>query len=130
MIIDFHLHLGKGEPAASPLQRNLLPQSLIQIMDEAGEDKGIVFPVTYGDYWAANQELKGYVDRFPERLILFGRVGNTADAAENGRMIRCAEKCGFRTEGVLREARYSERDGKYHDNVIMGVLASDVLSET
>jgi len=82
MIIDFHLHLGKGEPDASPLQRNLLPQSLIQIMDEAGVDKGIVFPVTYGDYWAANQELKGYVDRFPERLILFGRVGNTADAAE------------------------------------------------
>jgi predicted TIM-barrel fold metal-dependent hydrolase len=82
MIIDFHLHLGKGEPGAPPLQRNLFPQTLIQIMDEAGVDKGVVFPVTYRDYWAANQELKGYVDSFPERLVLFGRVGNTADAAE------------------------------------------------
>jgi len=82
MIIDFHLHLGKGEDDAEPLQRDLLPRPLIQIMDEAGVDKGVVFPVTYRDYWAANQELKGYVDIFPERLVLFGRVGNTADAAE------------------------------------------------
>lgn len=49
--------------------------------------------------------------------------------AENARMIRCAEKCGFRTEGLLRDARYFERDGEYHDDVTMGVLASDVLKQ-
>lgn len=42
----------------------------------------------------------------------------------NHRAIRCYEKCGFRVEGVERE---SARVGdQWHNDVIMGVLASEV----
>lgn len=41
----------------------------------------------------------------------------------NKRAIRCYEKVGFKQEGVLREEMY--RDGKYQDNIIMGMLKSE-----
>ena len=37
--------------------------------------------------------------------------------------IRCYEKLGFKTEGVLRQAIF--RDGQYHDTVAMGMLRSE-----
>ncbi|UCD75246.1 MAG: GNAT family N-acetyltransferase [Phycisphaerales bacterium] len=37
--------------------------------------------------------------------------------------IRCYEKLGFKTEGVLRQTLY--RDGQYHDTVAMGMLRSE-----
>ena len=40
----------------------------------------------------------------------------------NKRAIRCYEKCGFRIEGVLREAVFCIRDGKYYDHLIFGIL--------
>ena len=41
----------------------------------------------------------------------------------NPRAIRCYEKCGFRHEGRLREARFS--DGRYHDELMMGILREE-----
>ena len=41
----------------------------------------------------------------------------------NERAIRCYEKCGFRHEGRLREARFS--DGRYHDELMMGILREE-----
>jgi RimJ/RimL family protein N-acetyltransferase len=41
----------------------------------------------------------------------------------NKRAIRCYEKVGFRTEGVLRQEIY--RNGRYHDTVLMGMLRSE-----
>jgi len=43
--------------------------------------------------------------------------------ADNERAIRAYEKVGFRREGVLRDAYY--RHGRYHDTLIMAVLASE-----
>ncbi len=40
--------------------------------------------------------------------------------ADNARGIRAYEKCGFRHEGQLREAIYS--NGRYYDELWMGVL--------
>ncbi len=37
--------------------------------------------------------------------------------------IRCYEKLGFKTEGVLRQEIY--REGQYHDTVAMGMLRSE-----
>lgn len=82
MIIDIHTHLGKGDPDHSPLQGELFPEELLRVMDEGGVDKAVVFPVQYKDFRQAIEEIKGYVDKYPDRLIGFARVGNTPDAAD------------------------------------------------
>jgi RimJ/RimL family protein N-acetyltransferase len=41
----------------------------------------------------------------------------------NTAAIRCYEKLGFKTEGVLRQSIF--RDGQYHDTVAMGMLRSE-----
>jgi len=41
----------------------------------------------------------------------------------NERARRCYRRCGFREEGILRQAHYAE--GRYHDVVRMAILRSD-----
>ena len=82
MIIDFHTHLGRGEPDADELQRDILPEQLIQVMDEAGVDRAVCFPVTYTNYRWAIGEIAEAVRAYPNRLIGFARVGDTEDAHE------------------------------------------------
>ena len=43
----------------------------------------------------------------------------------NSRARRMYESCGFREEGRLRESKF--HDGRYHDNVLMGMLAREFL---
>lgn len=50
------------------------------------------------------------------------RVGLYVDVG-NLRAIRCYEKCGFASEGVVRHHRF--KDGKYVDSVQMSILESD-----
>jgi RimJ/RimL family protein N-acetyltransferase len=45
--------------------------------------------------------------------------------AYNERAIRCYQKCGFRHEGTMRQARYS--GGRYHDELMMGLLRDEFL---
>jgi len=44
----------------------------------------------------------------------------------NQRAIRCYKKCGFELEGRKRQARF--HDGKYYDELIMGVLRKEFLA--
>ena len=41
----------------------------------------------------------------------------------NERAIRSYEKCGFKKEGILRQEIF--RNGKYHDDVVMGMLRDE-----
>lgn len=41
----------------------------------------------------------------------------------NQRAIRSYEKCGFKTEGILRKEIF--KDGKYHDDIVMGILREE-----
>lgn len=43
----------------------------------------------------------------------------------NKRALRCYEKCGFKTEGVLRKELY--REGNYHDIIVMGLLKEEFV---
>lgn len=45
----------------------------------------------------------------------------------NPRAIRCYEKCGFRHEGIMRQARYYE--GQYHDEWMMAILRDEFLDD-
>ena len=60
-----------------------------------------------------------------ERLALH-RVGLTV-FSYNMRAIRAYEKAGFKVEGRLRDAIM--REGRYFDEIQMGVLASEWLEE-
>jgi predicted TIM-barrel fold metal-dependent hydrolase len=82
VILDFHTHLGRGEPGADELQRDILPAQLISVMDEAGVDRAVCFPVTYTDYRSAIREIADAVADWPDRLIGFARVGDTPDAPD------------------------------------------------
>ena len=44
----------------------------------------------------------------------------------NQRAIRSYEKCGFKTEGILRDEIF--KDGKYHDDIVMGILREEYES--
>ena len=41
----------------------------------------------------------------------------------NQKAMKCYEKVGFKTEGVLRQEMY--RNGMYHDHIVMGLLRSE-----
>ena len=43
--------------------------------------------------------------------------------SNNERAIASYEKCGFKREGVLRDTRWI--NGRYHDTVVMGILADE-----
>ncbi len=45
----------------------------------------------------------------------------------NARGLACYRKCGFKQEGVSREAHFSQ--GRYWDFILMGILASEFTSE-
>jgi RimJ/RimL family protein N-acetyltransferase len=45
----------------------------------------------------------------------------------NKRAIRCYEKCGFKLEGRMRQAHFY--DGRYHDELMMGVLREEFLDK-
>jgi RimJ/RimL family protein N-acetyltransferase len=69
------------------------------------------------------------------RLVLahaFGPMGlhriDLRVLAYNERAIRCYEKCGFVIEGRERESALV--DGAWHDDVMMGILATDVVERT
>jgi RimJ/RimL family protein N-acetyltransferase len=47
--------------------------------------------------------------------------------AANTRAMRCYEKCGFRTEGRLRQHVY--RNGVWHDEIIMAVLRDEFTAQ-
>ncbi|MGD9147678.1 MAG: GNAT family protein [Anaerolineae bacterium] len=47
--------------------------------------------------------------------------------AYNKRAIHCYQKVGFEHEGTMRQARYV--DGRYHDELVMGVLRGEFLSK-
>ncbi len=73
MVIDIHAHMGKGVTKI-PMQYGITAEHIINLMDEACIDKTVVFPVYYYAYDVANAEIKAAVDRYPERLIGFGRI--------------------------------------------------------
>lgn len=78
------------------------------------------------DYWG-----KGYGTDAMQVLIKF--IFNEMNINKiklqvfsfNERAIKCYEKCGFMVEGVLRQEIF--RNGRYHDDIVMGLLRDDYL---
>ena len=93
------------------------------------DNGSVLFHITIGERDAWNRGLGTETTSLMlahafERLGLH-RVGLTVFAF-NERAIRAYEKAGFRVEGRLREA--VQRDGRYWDEVQMGVLRGEWLA--
>ena len=91
-----------------------------------GDNASVLFHITIGERDAGGQGLgteatELMVGHAFEGLGLH-RVG-LAVFSYNERAIRAYQKAGFKIEGRLRDAIM--RDGRYHDEVQMGVLESD-----
>jgi RimJ/RimL family protein N-acetyltransferase len=61
--------------------------------------------------------------RYSFRELNLHRVQLEA-SAENTRAIRCYQKAGFREEGRRQKAHF--RDGKWQDQIIMGILGDEL----
>ncbi len=84
---------------------------------------GIIFGREYWNHGYGTEALRLVLDyAFKERNL--HRVQLTVNA-NNPRGIRAYEKVGFKREGTAREAFY--REGKWQDNVYMGVLKREFL---
>ncbi|HDN79985.1 MAG: N-acetyltransferase [Chloroflexi bacterium] len=76
------------------------------------------------DYWG-----KGYGTDAIKTLLRFAFEELNLNRVElrvfefNTRAIRCYEKCGFVTEGRLRQSLF--RNGRYHDELVMAVLREE-----
>jgi predicted TIM-barrel fold metal-dependent hydrolase len=78
-VIDAHCHAGKGmnygkdDPSAAPWTTFNDPERVIRQADAAGITQTIIFPISNITYAAANEEIAGYVRRWPSKFIGFAK---------------------------------------------------------
>lgn len=105
-----------------------IPIGAIELGDINTNDHNASFGISIGDknYWS-----KGYGTEATELIIRYGfeqlnlhRISSVVFSF-NERSLRLHRKVGFIEEGRRREAWY--RDGKYHDEVLFGLLRKDWL---
>lgn len=74
MIIDFHVHFGKGENAEDPVQSNIDAKTILEYASEANVTCSVLNPVNYSKYTKANEEVSQAVKEFSDKLIGLARV--------------------------------------------------------
>lgn len=107
---------------------NGIPIGTIQLYDFNEQDKSCKLGIRIGDrnYWS-----KGYGEDAIKTILeyAFMKIDIYRVALKvyeyNERAVKCYIKCGFQTEGRTRQSAYI--DGKYYDEIIMGILKSDYI---
>lgn len=104
------------------------PIGTIQLYDFNEQDKNCKLGIRIGDrdYWG-----KGYGEDAVKTILeyAFMKIDIYRVALQvyeyNERAVKCYLKCGFRCEGRIRQSACI--DGKFYDEIIMGVLKSDFI---
>jgi hypothetical protein len=96
MVIDMHVHLGKGERLSDTYQVDQTLAAVLTAMQEAGVDKACIMPVAYEDYEGAIEEIREAVAAHPDKLIGFARVNLHQEDRALAQVRRCFEEYGFR----------------------------------
>lgn len=104
------------------------PIGTIQLYDFNEQDKSCKLGIRIGDrrYWS-----KGYGEDAVKTLLeyAFMKIDMYRVMLKvyeyNERAVKCYLKCGFRNEGRTRHSAYI--DGKFYDEIIMGILKSDYI---
>ncbi|WAM34488.1 GNAT family N-acetyltransferase [Caldicellulosiruptor morganii] len=102
------------------------PIGSISYRDYDPVNKVVVLGIHIGEkeYWGkgfGTDAIKAFVKYLFATLDINRIELDTFD--DNIRAIKAYQKCGFKIEGVLREARFI--DGKFHDVIIMGMIRKD-----
>ena len=104
MIIDGHMHIGRedlldGQITAflrsrgmwDGVKSRISPEGVIEALDEAGIDRGVIFPLTFqpthGQWQDLNELTASYVQKYPNRLTGFAIV-NPRQIEESVRELR------------------------------------------
>lgn len=113
MIIDSHMHIGyedklstdsvgfmKSKGIWEEMRAKLSPQGLIETLDQAGIDLGVIFPLTFmppdGDWQALNEMTAEYVQAYPDRLLGYAVINPQNVEASLKELERCADDLGMR----------------------------------
>ncbi len=90
MIVDSHVHAGKGDIMTDPWNTDAPIEPYLRRAQAAGIGKSIVFAAFNRDYARANAEVASIVARYPDRLIGFAFVHAKRDAGRIFDMVRHA----------------------------------------
>jgi RimJ/RimL family protein N-acetyltransferase len=105
------------------------PIGTIQLYDFNDQDKSCKLGIRIGDkgYWS-----KGYGGDAVNTIVEYAFTSMDMFRVDlrvyefNGRAAHCYEKCGFKLEGRSRKSAYI--DGDYYDEILMGLLKSEFIS--
>jgi len=75
MIIDCHMHVGRGERLADVFQIDCTAERAEYLADKAGVGRTIIFPVAYEDYTGPNAEIAEIASK-NKKFIGFARLHN------------------------------------------------------
>ncbi|MDA0346849.1 MAG: amidohydrolase family protein [Verrucomicrobia bacterium] len=87
-IIDAHCHAGKGlnygiaGDGHAPWTKFNDPEETLRKMEEVGIDQTIIFPINNRTYKAANEEIAGFVKKWPNKLIGFAKHDAKTEAGK------------------------------------------------
>jgi len=72
-IIDCHMHIGRGERLSDVFQIDCTPERAEVLLDKAGINRAIIFPVAYDDFRQPNREIAELAAK-NKRFIGFARL--------------------------------------------------------
>jgi predicted TIM-barrel fold metal-dependent hydrolase len=87
-VIDAHCHAGrglnygKGNPLSDPWTTYNDPERIRRKAAEAGIDRSVIFPINNITYERANEEIAGYVRRYPGEFIGFAKHDPKTEAGK------------------------------------------------
>ncbi|MCU0913123.1 MAG: amidohydrolase family protein [Planctomycetes bacterium] len=94
LVIDAHCHAGRGlnygqnDPPGDPWTTYNDPQGTLRRMEEVGIDQTIIFPINNTTYRGANEEIAGYVKKWPTRFIGFAKHDAGTEAGQIRALLR------------------------------------------
>src|SRR5437870_5507165 len=81
------MNYGKNDPDAAPWTTFNDPERVIRQADAAGITQTIIFPISNTTYAAANEEIAGYVRKWPSKFIGFAKHDPTTEGGRIREML-------------------------------------------
>jgi hypothetical protein len=96
MIIDTHVHIGRGEKLEDTYQIDQSPATVLEQMAECGIDKSCLMAVYYEDYAPGNEEVRAAVAAHPDKLIGYVRANLHDEPKALAQVRTCFDEYDFR----------------------------------